>query len=65
MDGAYMGSDEDYASSVNQRQRWPGTTPHQGGLMRGGPSQGTLSTAVPPRNQLSRQASDTSTVEGV
>lgn len=70
MDGAYMGNDEDYASSVNQRQRWPGTTPHQGGLMRGVPSQGTLSTAAPPRNsaasnQLSRQASDTSTVEGV
>ncbi|DBB07830.1 TPA: hypothetical protein ACH3X3_009239 [Trebouxia sp. C0006] len=65
MDGAYMSSDEDYASSVNQRQRWPGTTPHQGGLMRGGSSQGTLSTAVPPRNLLSRQTSDTSTVEGV
>lgn len=65
MDGAHLASpsDEDYASSVHQRQRWPGTTPsqHPGGVLRA-PSQGNaMTTSV--QSQLEEQGSNASTVE--
>ena len=65
MDGAHLASpsDEDYASSVHQRQRWPGTTPsqHPGGVLRA-PSQGNAMTAS-VQSQLEQQGSNASTVE--
>ena len=65
MDGAHLASpsDEDYASSVHQQQRWPGTTPsqHPGGVLRA-PIQGNaMTTSV--QSQLEQQGSNASTVE--
>ena len=67
--GALSPSDEDLASSVNQRQRWPGTTPslHSGNLLRG-PNRESLGAAMPSQpsgNQLSRHGSDFSSLDGV
>ena len=56
-------SDEDFASSVNQRQRWPGTTPasHPRGIMQTpGQANGTANSA---HNHLSRQDSDQTDAE--
>ncbi|KAL3139686.1 hypothetical protein ABBQ38_003997 [Trebouxia sp. C0009 RCD-2024] len=59
-------SDEDF---VNQRQRWPGTTPslHSGGVLRGpnGEASGAAMPSQPSEQQLSRHESDTSSLDGV
>ena len=74
LDGAYHATlnDEELASSVNQRQRWPGTTPnlHSGGVLRPSDrhSSGTAAPAhsdVPSQHTLSRLDSDSSANEGV
>lgn len=67
--GQLSPGEEDLTSSVNQRQRWPGTTPslHSGGVLRG-PDQETLGATMPSQpscNQLSRHESDTSSLDGV
>lgn len=67
--GQVSPNDEDLASSVNQRQRWPGNTPslHSGGVLRA-PNRESLGAAMPSQpssSQLSRRESDTSSLDGV
>lgn len=73
LDGVYQASltdeDPDLGSSVDQRQRWPGTTPslHPGGVLRV-PNHGNAGTAAPLQpsgNELLRHDSDSSTFDGV